>query len=1083
MTTPLRKGCGSAAPFLATVLALALSACGGGGADPATDAASTPVAQAADTATAAASAPLPPLADWPHVTSAFPKEADIESKVESTLAQMTLEEKVGQMTQAEIQYVTPAEVLQYHIGSVLNGGGSWPSGDKGAPVQAWLDMADSLWTASMQDRLHIPLLWGTDAVHGHNNVKGATMFPQNIGLGAMRDPELMGRIGKVTGLEVARTGIDWAFGPTLAVVRDDRWGRTYEGYSEDPSVQQSYAGRMVTGLQGKLRKDAAVNEKVIATAKHFLGDGGTTNGTDQGITVASEQDLINIHGRGYYSAIQAGVQTVMVSYSSWQDTALGPDGKALKMHGNQYLLTDVLKGKMGFDGFVVSDWNGIGQVKKSNSAATRDCTTNDCPQAINAGVDMIMAPTRADWLPFITNTLASVRNGEIPQARIDDAVRRILRVKFRFGLQDRPKPSLRNASHVIGTPEDRAVAREAVRKSLVLLKNNGNVLPLARSAKVLVAGKSADSLANQSGGWSITWQGGNANADFGGGTTLWGAVHKIAPNAVLDTSAGGTLADSSYDVAVVAIGETPYAEGAGDIGTSKTMELARLHPEDVALIDALKAKGVKKIVTVLYSGRVLYVNKELNRSDAFVAAFLPGTEGDGLADVLFQKAGGGVAFDFQGTLSYSWPKSPCQTSQDRFAPDYAPLYAWGYGLRYTSHDLQNAYDETTQTFGCGQQAGGTANQPLSIFDRVNQGNWQMQIGASTNWDVPIALSTNSTTATPGNEISVVPVDDQNGIQWAALSVSWNNAYGEFFAQDNANAKVDLSAYGGTSGSLAFDIKVITPPTQPVAVRMDCNYPCLGTADATPAIQALPVGTWSTLSISIDCLAERGADLGAINRPFLLSTSGRFDVVIANIRWEPNRPGNITCTSPVVPLASDADVYVDGVSNTTLFDPPRVWTSGGSGTATLDPAFLAEDGTHVLDVRIANQQETGGNAGFAIDSKAGTKLDVSAIAATGGVEYDVRVLDYGGMTQGFWTKLVCNSAPDTCRTGDLTDLIGRPPLDTWVHIKLPYSAPSYAANGFDPTRLTSGVEVLPAWGDQAGNIHFQLRNIRVKKTLN
>ena len=313
------------APFLATALALALAACGGGAGDAesaqptATDAAAAPGTQEAATAAAApasAPTPLPALGDWPHITSAVAREQDIESRVEATLAQMTLEEKVGQMTQAEIQYVTPAEVLQYHIGSVLNGGGSWPGGDKGAPVQAWLDMADGLWAASMQDRLHIPLLWGTDAVHGHNNVKGATMFPQNIGLGAMRDPELMGRIGKVTGLEVVRTGIDWAFGPTLAVVRDDRWGRTYEGYSEDPSVQQSYAGRMVTGLQGKLRKDAAVNEKVIATAKHFLGDGGTTNGTDQGITVASEAQLINIHGRGYYSALQAGVQTVMVSYSS-----------------------------------------------------------------------------------------------------------------------------------------------------------------------------------------------------------------------------------------------------------------------------------------------------------------------------------------------------------------------------------------------------------------------------------------------------------------------------------------------------------------------------------------------------------------------------------------------------------------------------------------------------------------------------------------------------------------------------------------------------------------------------------------------
>ena len=392
-----------AVPALTAALALALAGCGGGGADDAAAAAQAPAGttatiQATSTPATPAATPLPALPDWPKVTSAFPKEADIEARVDALVAQMTLEEKVGQMTQAEIQYVTPAEVLQYHLGSVLNGGGSWPGGDKGAPVQAWLDMADGLWTAAMSDRLHIPLLWGTDAVHGHNNVKGATMFPQNIGLGAARDPELMGRIGKVTALEVARTGIDWAFGPTVAVVRDDRWGRTYEGYSEDPEVQQSYAGRMVTGMQGRLRKDAAVNEKVIATAKHFLGDGGTTNGTDQGVTVATEQQLINIHGRGYYPAIQSGVQAIMVSYSSWQDAAQGAGAKALKMHGNKYLLTDVLKTKMGFDGIVVTDWNGIGQVKMSNSSATRDCTTSDCPQAINAGVDMVMAPTRADWI-------------------------------------------------------------------------------------------------------------------------------------------------------------------------------------------------------------------------------------------------------------------------------------------------------------------------------------------------------------------------------------------------------------------------------------------------------------------------------------------------------------------------------------------------------------------------------------------------------------------------------------------------------------------------------------------------------------
>ncbi|MCW7539131.1 exo 1,3/1,4-beta-D-glucan glucohydrolase [Aquabacterium sp. A7-Y] len=836
------------------------------------------------------------LAEWPRLKSAVVSDPAIEAKVEALLTSMSLAEKVGQMTQVEIQDVTPEEIRRYHIGSVLNGGGSFPNRNKGAAIADWLARADELWAASMDPAKphRIPLIWGTDAVHGHSNVKGATFFPHNIGLGATRDPALIRRIGEITAREVARTGIDWTFAPTLAVVRDDRWGRTYEGYSEDPQIVAQYASQMVQGLQGALGTE---REKVVATAKHYLGDGGTLDGDDQGITHVSESELINIHARGYFPALEAGAQTVMSSFSSWKDKAGGDKAPALKMHGHTYLLTEVLKVKMGFDGFVISDWNGLGQLTPDNSDAESPCSNSHCPAAINAGIDMVMVPARADWQAFIANTIASVEKGEIARSRIDDAVRRILRVKFRAGLFDKPKPSARITSQEVGSAEHRATAREAVRKSLVLLKNNAQTLPLARNAKLLVAGKSADSLENQTGGWSLSWQGtGNSNADFGGGTTVWGAIRKIAPNAELDTSADGTKADSSHDAAIVVIGETPYAEGNGDLGKSKTLELAKLRPEDLALIESLKAKGVKKIVTLLMSGRPLYVNKELNRSDAFVAAWLPGTEGDGVADVLFKTAAGAVHHDFSGKLSYSWPRSACQVSLNRGDASYDPLYAYGYGMRYAEPRDQPAYDEASPEVGCGiENGGGTADQPLSLFaGGMNEAGWSLRLGAPSHWGVPVALAGTTVTSTPGGEISTLPVDDRGGIQWAAVKATWHNNTGEIFTEHPGEA-LDLLAYANSNGALVFDLKVLTPPSSTVTLRVDCGYPCTGAIDATAAMKSAPVGEWKELAIPLSCFADQGADLTAVNKAFLLSSSGTLELAIAGIRWEPNKTANVSCS--------------------------------------------------------------------------------------------------------------------------------------------------------------------------------------------
>lgn len=840
--------------------------------------------------------------DWPAIQSAIPKDTAIEARIDTLLSSMSLEEKVGQITQVEISHVTPDEVKQYHLGSVLNGGGSWPNGDKSATVEQWNALADQLWAASMDpaNAHRIPILWGVDAVHGHNNVKGATLFPHNIGLGAANDPELMKRIGEVTAREVAHTGLDWAFGPTLAVVRDDRWGRTYEGYSEDPAIVEALAGRMVEGLQGRLGKDAKANEKVLASAKHFLGDGGTKEGKDQGVTRVTEKQLRDIHGRGYFTALAAGAQTVMASFSSWQDAAQDETAKAYKLHGHKYLLTDVLKTKMGFDGFVVSDWNGIGQLTRTNSDSSRDCTNGDCPEAINAGIDMVMVPYRADWKAFIIHTIASVKSGEIPQARLDDAVRRILRVKLRAGLFEKSRPSERNASHEIGTAENRAVAREAVRKSLVLLKNNGGTLPLARSAKVLVAGKSANSLSNQSGGWSITWQGtDNTNADFGGGTTVWQAIQKIAPGAKLDTSVDGALADASYDAAVVVIGETPYAEGQGDLGAAKTLELARLRPEDYALLRSLKSKGVKKIVTVLFSGRPLYTNKELNVSDAFVAAWLPGTEGEGLADVLFRKADGTLDHDFQGRLSYSWPKAPCQVSLNKGDASYEPLFAYGYGMTYGEAQELNALEETTQTHGCGVDPGdgSTPTVPLALFERGNPEDWVMRLGAPSNWGgIEVQQNTGNTTSLAPNELSVTPVDDQGGHQWAAVNVRFSGTGQVYVQNKDGSVGRDLQPYLSSKGSLVFAVKVNVAPSAPVTLAMHCIYPCRGELPLTETLQCLAGKGWSELAVPLQCFKDTGLDFSNVNTPFLLYTTGSLDVTLASIRWEPDRAGNVSCTS-------------------------------------------------------------------------------------------------------------------------------------------------------------------------------------------
>ncbi len=585
------------------------------------------------------------------------------------IGRMSLRQKIGQLVQPERMAISPDEVRQHHIGSVLSGGGSAP-GDNA--VADWVEMNEAYWRASLdkpEGEVAVPIIYGVDAVHGHNNVQGATIFPHNIGLGAANDPDLVKRIARVTALEILATGVDWTFAPTLAVAQDAHWGRMYESYAERAALVASYAGPFVDGLQGDLG-DAGV----AACAKHWVGDGGTTFGVDQGETTVDWETLRDVHIAPYRPALDAGVLSVMVSFSSWNGD---------KCHGHAFLLTEYLKGELGFDGVIVSDWDGIEYLDDDFTAATR--------LAVNAGIDMFMLSEK--WLEFIDALESLVAEGQVSEARIDDAVLRVLRMKLALGLFDKPSPIERALSNsaTFGCAEHREVAREAVRKSLVLLKNDDALLPLSNEQRILVAGKSAHSLTNQCGGFTVGWQGLDETG-LDGGTSFWEAFAAAVPEAELSED-GSAVDPSRHDVAVVVIGEIPYAEGLGDIregddvivqtgsqvkGLMKVLEpyggslrLTDLHPEDLACLEKIAAAGVP-IVTILLSGRPLLVDRELALSSAFVAAWLPGSEGAGIVDVLLGD------HDFQGRLSFSWPSDEAGTGHARNAEH--TLFPYGYGL-------------------------------------------------------------------------------------------------------------------------------------------------------------------------------------------------------------------------------------------------------------------------------------------------------------------------------------------------------------------------------------------------------------------
>jgi beta-glucosidase len=795
-------------------------------------------------------------AQWPKGESPLPPDPAIEARIRALLTKMSVEDKVGQMIQADIKYVTPDDVREYRLGSVLAGGNSKPPGQPYPIASQWQALSDAFYRASMDTSrggLAIPVLFGIDAVHGHNNLVGSTLFPQNSALGATRDPQLIHDIGEVTAQELRASGISWTFAPTLTVPQDVRWGRSYEGYSQNPALVAQYAAAVIGGLEGKPGTPQFLDTgHVIATAKHFLGDGGTHDGKDQGDARISEAMLRDVHAAGYPPAIKAGVQVVMVSFSSWN---------GVKMAGNKSLITGVLKERMGFDGIVLGDWNAHGQVP--------GCTNEDCAAAYNAGLDMLEAPD--SWKGLYKNTLAEVKAGVIPMSRVDDAVTRILRVKIRLGMFEAGLPSANalaaRSAEVIGSPAHRAVARRAVRESLVLLKNNQGVLPIDPRKRILVAGDGADNISKQNGGWTLTWQGtGLTNANFPGATSIWAGLQAQVK------AAGGSAelsADGEYkqkpDVAIVVFGEDPYAEFQGDL---PNLAYRPGNDRDLDLLRKLKGQGIP-VAAVFLTGRPLWMNREINAADAFVVAWLPGSEGEGIADVLLRAGDGHIAHDFHGKLAYAWPRSALQVPVVAIAKGERPQFPYGFGLTYADSQKTGTLPEDPGLVLSSAQAGVyfTRGKPAQDFAvRLTGAN-----GVATNVAAMPA-------ATPDGSLHISALDYK--AQEDARSLSWS---GTASVELVAPAPLDIERETNGDVLLVTTLRVdAVSPGDTSTIGISCGAGCSGRVPVGPQLSTLPKGQWLSVGIPLKCFRDAGANMSKVDRPFEWSSHFSGQIAITDV---------------------------------------------------------------------------------------------------------------------------------------------------------------------------------------------------------
>jgi len=765
--------------------------------------------------------------------------------VNNLMKTMSIEEKVGQVIQADLDFIKPSDLRDYPIGSVLNGGNTSPRGELRASPAEWKSLAQEFYEESKKTGASIPVLWGTDAVHGHSNVFGATIFPHNIGIGAAANPQLVEDIGAAVAEEVLATGLFWTFAPTVTIPQNFRWGRTYEGYSEDPVLVSKLGSAFIEGLQGT-KKEFLNDTKILGTAKHFLGDGGTYLGIDQGDTRANEENMRVIHGEPYFASLNSCVRVVMASFNSWNGS---------KVHGNKYLLTEVLKEKMNFTGFVVGDWNGHQQVP--------GCNTGSCPESFNAGVDMFMVPE--NWKALYKNTVKQVKDGEISKERLDDAVKRILTVKQQLGMFEGRVPNQTKYSEV-GLQKNREIARRAVRESLVLIKNNNAVLPIKDQQKILVIGDSADSLKIQTGGWTLDWQGANnTNSDFPGSVTFLQALKEYENLEITHKNSLSNLdLNKNYDLVIVAYGEEPYAEGIGD-----RKNLFYRDSKTLNTLKRLKRNG-NKVVSIFFTGRPLWTNEFINLSDAFVVAWLPGTESRGMTDVLVANEDGSVNYDFQGKLPFSWPSDPNQSTIAFYDPASDAEFDYGYGLTYKSPKALTSLDESfekSDDYGdLVEIFSGKFNNPFEGFIQENN---SPQIKLS---------STNNTTQNDIVQIDFIDVDKQDD----TLRVTFN-ADGNLNSFHILTTEV-IGLEDFQSGFLNFNARVVES-SGAIFLAATCGFGCMGSIDVTSLL--VKSKSFDGYSVPLKCLTDKGLDLSKTISPMILFGPADLTIDFKNISLSKN----------------------------------------------------------------------------------------------------------------------------------------------------------------------------------------------------
>jgi beta-glucosidase len=1062
---------------------------------------------------------VPYYQDWPQINSVVAIDPAIENKVAAIVAQMTLEEKVGQMIQPNLDQVTPEEAAEYKLGSLLNGGGAWPGGNKYATAEDWANESDKYYNAVEEAYVgrgfRIPFMWATDAVHGHNNVYRATVFPHNIGLGAANNPELIKRIGAATAEEISATGLDWTFAPTVASPRDYRWGRVYEGYSEDPEIIYQYAGKMVEGLQGG-SQGLKGQTHVISNVKHWVGDGGTYDGIDRGENHYTEEYLRNIMATGYFSGLDAGAQVVMSSFNSWHNPANYDQNQSgdrpvynYKLHGSKYLLNDILKEKMGFDGFIVTDWNGQGEVA--------GCSASNCPEAINAGNDVIMVTARSDWQAFYDNTIKQVNSGAILRSRIDDAVTRILRVKMRANLWNKPAPSERQLAgndEILGSDAHRAIARQAVSESLVLLKNEGSILPLSKDASYIIAGSAANNIQKQTGGWTLTWQGteNEIETDFPGATTMQMSLQDVVGSDNVYSSESEAPADA---IAIVVIGEDPYAEMMGDIKASQTLEFSTIkasYQADLDTVKAMKDAG-RKVVTVFYSGRPLYVNEEINASDAFVAAWLPGTEAGGITDVLFASNGA----DFKGRLSYSWPNMKCSTTINRHAPNIAdyrtpvdgvtfelieqdiegehkPLFPYGYGLGYAASSKQlveadlNNLALDPRNYGCSQSEPDTtlATLPLDIFGRDSIGEFVPRIaGAANGWSAVLVSNGQETSI---GSVTTQPINYKH--QQDAITVTFNGDSGAQFYLQTEDAKgVDKYSYMNADATLQFDIDMKTAAPESLVLAAHCEWPCLGEVQINKVLPAVtPEGetNWTTVKVPLQCLKNEGMEFSMLNTPFLLYSEEAVEFNLGEIRYVPRS----------VDVAEDA-VSCDDLKGEVLapLDEDNVvvsdsWTTLSDWQADSADNYSSVTGHVTYENTINDDGETVMTVTYAADSPEnykgivnveGDTQNLSNYVSDGTLEFDLWIDSYGAPDNEGETPslgLVFKMESENGAGDDY--LLAREgyAAGQWHHVVTNVSDLNTGA--LDITVVNKPLVLLASWGESQAGFAYKVKNITLVK---